>query len=141
MFKQVQGSWSVLCIVAIVALRALPAAAQSASTTVPISVPAVQQAEGTTSLVVSSGAPLQQGALAVKSNISWMLVAHSSNPNLVVAWRVAGASTWQQIGAATPVLTGLKGVRQVEYEVQLESPTKFGLQTTVTLSVEQADAH
>lgn len=142
MFGQVRGPWGAMCAVAVVALSALPAAAQSASTTVTISVPPVQKVEGTASLVVSASTPLLQGRLIIKSNTSWVMVAHSSSPDAVVAWKLAGSSIWQQLGAATPVLTGLKGVRQVEFEVRLDNRTaRPGAPVTVTFSVEQVVAH
>ncbi len=141
MFSRVRGSWSVLCIVVTVALSALPAAAQTASSTVTIAVPSIQTVEGTTSLVVSAGASLQQGQLVVKSNIAWVLVAHVSDPNAGVAWRIAGSATWQRLGAATPVVQGLKGVHQVEYEVQPDGrAAQHGLPVAVTFSVEPVRA-
>ena len=141
MFSRVRVSWSVLFIVVTVALSALPAAAQAASTTVTIAVPSVQKMEGTTSLLVPARAPLQQGQLVIKSNIAWVLVAHLSDPNAVVAWRIAGRATWQRLGAATPILKGLKGVRQVEYEVQPDGRSaQHGRPVTVTFSVEPAGA-
>ena len=142
MFSRVRASWSVVFIVVTVALSALPVAAQPASTTVTISVPPVQQVEGPTSLVVSDGALLQQGRLVVKSNTAWVLVAHTSEPGAVVAWKITSGTIWQRLGAATPVLTGLKGVHQVEYEVQLDGHTaQPGLPITVTFSVEPTAAH
>ena len=141
MFSPVRASWSVLFIMVTVALSALPAAAQTASSTVTIAVPSIQKVEGTTSLVVPAGAPLQQAQLVVKSNIAWVLVAHVSDPNAVIAWRIAGSATWQRLGAATPVLRGLKGVHQVEYEVQPDGGSaKQGLPVAVTFSVEPVGA-
>src|SRR2546428_14045356 len=55
MFSRVRVSWSVLSIVATVALSALPAAAQTASSTVTIAVPSIKKVEGTTTPVVSAG--------------------------------------------------------------------------------------
>src|SRR3989454_8523289 len=118
MFSPVRASWSVLFIMVTVALSALPAAAQTASSTVTIAVPSIQKVEGTTSLVVPAGAPLQQGQLVVKSNIAWVLGAHVSDPKAVLAWGIARRATWQRLGAATPVLRGLKGVQQVEDQGQ-----------------------
>src|SRR5881396_1697887 len=127
MFSRVRASWSVVFIVVTVALNALPVAARSANTTVTISVSPVQQVEGSTSLIVSAGGPLQQGRLVVKSN---------------TAWEITSGTIWQRLGAATPVLTGLKGVHQVEYEVQLDGHTaQPGLPITVTFSVEPTAAH
>jgi hypothetical protein len=141
MFSRVRASWSVLLIVVTVALSALPAAAQTASSTVTVAVPSVQKVEGTASLVFPAGAPRQQSQLVVKSNIAWVLVAHVSDPNAVVAWRIAGSATWQQLGAATPVLRGLKGVHQVEYEVQMDvRSAQQGPPVAVTFSVEPASA-
>src|SRR3989442_12926417 len=57
MFSRVRASWSVLFIVVTVALSALPAAAQTASSTGTIAVPSIQKVEGTTSLVVVAGGP------------------------------------------------------------------------------------
>ncbi|TMJ08795.1 MAG: hypothetical protein E6G99_03840 [Bacillati bacterium ANGP1] len=142
MFSRVRASWSVVFIVVTVALNALPVAARSANTTVTISVSPVQQVEGSTSLIVSAGGPLQQGRLVVKSNTAWVLVAHTSEPGAVVAWKITSGTIWQRLGAATPVLTGLKGVHQVEYEVQLDGHTaQPGLPITVTFSVEPTAAH
>src|SRR5206468_10898203 len=82
------------------------------------------------------------GRLVVKSNTAWVLVAHTSEPGAVVAWKITGGSIWQRLGAATPVLKGLKGVHQVEYEVQLDGRTaQPGLPITITFSVEPATAH
>src|SRR3989442_10509522 len=86
MFSRVRAPWSVLLIVITVALSALPAAAQTASSTVTIAVPSVQKVEGTASLVFPAGAPLQRSQLVVKSNIAWVLVSHVSDPNAAVAW-------------------------------------------------------
>src|SRR5438876_5012525 len=93
MFSRVRASWSVVFIVVTVALNALPVAARSANTTVTISVSPVQQVEGSTSLIVSAGGPLQQGRLVVKSNTAWVLVAHTSEPGAVVAWKIDRKST------------------------------------------------
>ncbi len=142
MSSQARFSWCVLFVVVAVALNALPAAALAASSTVTIAVPSIQQVEGTTSLVVPANALLQPGQLLVKSNTPWVLVAHASGAVAGVTWRIAGGTTWQQVGAATPVLRGLKGVHQVKYEVQLDArAARDGQPATVTFTVEQADAH
>lgn len=130
---------SVLLVTA--ALSVLPAAAQAASSIVSISVPLTQIVEGTTSLVVSSGVPVQRGRLTIKSNVSWILKAQTTGATAEVAWRVAGDTTWQPLGAGTPVLRGEKGVHEVEYEVR-RSPgaQQPGQPVTVTFSVEPATA-
>lgn len=141
MSGRVRFSWSILCMVAAVALSALPAAAQSSSSKVTIAVSPVQQVEGTTSLVVAANAPIQQARLVVKSNTPWVLVAHTSGTGAVVSVKIAGSSSRQRLGAATPVLTGLKGVHQLEFEVQLDGRVaQQALPLTVTFSVEQAAA-
>lgn len=139
MFKHVRVPWSMLCMVAMVAVSALPAAAQSASTMVTIGVLPVQQVEGATSLVIPAGASSQQGQLIVKSNTPWVLIAHASSAGAVVAWKTVGGSVWQRLTATTPVLNGLKGVHQVEYEVRVDGAVQ-GQPVTVTFSIEPATA-
>lgn len=130
---------SVLLVAA--ALSALPAVVQAASSTVSITVPPTQLIEGTTSLVVSAGVPVQRGRLTVKSNISWILMAQATGSTADVAWRGAGDSTWQPLGASTPVLGGAKGVHEVEYEVrQTPGARQSGQPVTVTFSIEPATA-
>ncbi len=125
-------------LLAAAALSALPAAAQAAGSTVSITVPASQIIEGTTSLVVSAGVPVQRGHLTIKSNISWVLVAQATG-TAQVAWRGAGDPTWQPLNASTPVLQGVKGVHEVEYEVrQVPGAQQSDQPVTVTFSVEPA---
>src|SRR5207247_8670761 len=92
MFSRVRASWSVVFIVVTVALNALPVAARSANTTVTISVSPVQQVEGSTSLIVSAGRPLQQGRLVAKSSTVWVLVADTSDPGAEGAWKITSGS-------------------------------------------------
>lgn len=137
MAGKLQMLWCV--VLAAVAVSALPAAAMAESSTVSIAVLPTQRVEGATSLVVSADAPLQRGRLVVKSNTSWVLVARTSAASAMVAWKVSGEPTWQQLGAATPVLSGGKGIREVEYEVRIDPSTQRPAQpVTVTFSVEQA---
>lgn len=121
------------------ALSALPAAAQAAGSTVSITVPATQVIEGTTSMVVSTGVPIQRGRLTVKSNVSWVLLAQATGTTAQVAWRGAGDSVWQPLDASTPVLQGAKGVHDVEYEIrQIPGAQQPGSPVTVTFSVAPA---
>ncbi len=123
------------------ALSALPAAAQAASSTISITVPPTQLIEGTTSLVVSAGVPVQRGRLTIKSNIPWVLVARATGAMAMVDWRDAHNSTWRQLGANTPVLQGAKGVHEVEYEARISlQVVYFGQPVIVTFSVEPAPA-
>src|SRR2546425_1814130 len=102
MFSRVRASWSVLFIVVTVALSALPAAAQTASSTVTIAVPSIQKVEGTTSLVVVAGGPPPHGPLVGQSNNPPGLGAHASPPHAGVGWGVGGSATPQRAGAAAP---------------------------------------
>jgi len=142
MFSKVGVVWTGLVLGVTVALSALPAGAQSSSSIVTITVPPVQRLEGAASLTVSPDVPRQHGQLVVKSNTSWILVAHVSGVADDVSWRIVGQMTWQQLGAATPVLQGLKGVHSVQYEVKMD-PRKQpnGLPVLVTFSVEPLGAH
>ncbi len=137
MSGKLQVFWSM--VLTAVALTALPVAAQAQSSTVTVTVLPTQRVEGATSLVVPAGALLQRGRLVVKSNISWVLVAHSTGAPATVAWKASGETTWQDLGAATPVLRGVKGVHEVEYEVRLDPRAPRSAQPiTVTFSVEAA---
>ncbi len=131
---------SVLLVAA--ALSALPAAVQAASSTVSITVPPTQSIEGTTSLVVSSGVPVQRGRLTIKSNVSWILNAQATGATAGVAWRGAGDSTWGPLGASTLVRQGPKGVHDVDFEVRLDPRARqFGQPVIVTFSVDPAPLH
>ena len=137
MSGKLQVFWSV--VLAAVALTALPVAAQAQSSTVTITVLPTQLVEGATSLTVPAGAPPQRGRLVVKSNISWVLVAHSTGAPATVAWKASGKSDWQDLSAATPVLQGGKGVQVVEYMVRLDPRAPRSTQSiTVTFTVEAA---
>jgi len=140
MFSRARFVWTVLVVGVAVALSAQPAAAQSSVVT--ITVPPIQRLEGATSLTVSATVPRQLDRLVVKSNTPWVLVAHVSGVADDVSWRIVGQMTWQQLGAATPVLQGLKGVHPVQYEVKMD-PRKQpnGLPVLVTFSVEPLGAH
>jgi len=140
MFSKARFVWTVLVVGVAVALGAQPAAAQSS--VVSITVPPIQRLEGATSLTVSATVPRQLDRLVVKSNTPWVLVAHVSGVADDVSWRIVGQMTWQQLGAATPVLQGLKGVHPVQYEVKMD-PRKQpnGLPVLVTFSVEPLGAH
>jgi hypothetical protein len=143
MFSRVQSGWIALVLAGAVALSApLAAAAQGAKSTVTITVPVVQRLDGTTALMVSSNISQQRDQLVVKSNIPWVLVAHASGAVGTVTWRIVGQTTWQQVGAATPVLEGLKGIRPVHYEVQLDpGAQQNGSRILLTFSVEPVGAH
>jgi hypothetical protein len=142
MFSKVGVVWTGLVLGIVVALSALPAAAQSSSSLISVTVPPVQRLEGATSLTVSADIPSRQHQLVVKSNTSWTLVAHVSGHVDGVAWRIAGQTTWQRLGKATPILQGLKGVHPVNYEVKMDPGTqRDGLPARVTFSVEQVEAH
>jgi hypothetical protein len=142
MFSKVGVVWTGLVLGIVVALSALPAAAQSLSSLISVTVPPVQRLEGATSLTVSADIPSRQHQLVVKSNTSWTLVAHVLGHVDGVAWRIAGQTTWQRLGNATPILQGLKGVHPVNYEVKRDPGTqRDGLPARVTFSVEQVEAH
>ncbi len=135
MAGRLQVIWCVVLVA--VAVSALPAAALAESSTVSIAVRPTQRVEGATSLVVSADAPLQRGRLIVKSNTSWVLVARTSGTSATVAWRTSGETGWQQLGAATPVLSGGKGIREVEYEIRIDPHAqRSGQPVMVTFSVE-----
>src|SRR5712692_8780719 len=137
MFSKVGVVWTGLVLGIVVALSALPAAAQSLSSLISVTVPPVQRLEGATSLTVSADIPSRQHQLVVKSNTSWTLVAHVLGHVDGVAWRIAGQTTWQRLGNATPILQGLKGVHPVNYEVKRDPGTqRDGLPARVTFSVE-----
>src|SRR3989442_4805945 len=87
MFSRVRVSWSVLFIVVTVALSALPAAAQTASSTVTIAVPSIQKVEGTTSLVVVAGVSPPQRQPVVNMNYHPVLVAGTSVSHPAMVWR------------------------------------------------------
>jgi hypothetical protein len=142
MFSRVGVVWTGLVLAVTVALSALPAGAQSSSSIVAITVPPVQRLEGAASLTVSADVPSQHGQLVVKSNTSWILVAHVSRDVEGVAWRAVGQTSWQRLGIATPILQGLKGVHPVQYEVKTDPRTQpSGLPALVTFSVEPIGAH
>jgi hypothetical protein len=142
MFSKVGVVWTGLVLGIIVAVSALPAAAQSSSSLITVTIPSVQRLEGATSLTVSADIPTRQDQLVVKSNTSWILVAHVSGHVDGVAWRIAGQTTWQRLGNATPILQGLKGVHPVNYEVKLDPQTqRDGFPALVTFSVERGGAH
>jgi len=134
-----QGLFGVLLVAA--ALSALPAAAQAAGSVVTIAVPATQRIEGTISLAVSAGAPIQRGRLTVMSNVSWVLVARTGGADAQAAWKRAGDATWRPLTASTPVLQGAKGVHEIEYEVrQIPGAQPSDRPVTVTFSVEPVAA-
>jgi hypothetical protein len=142
MFSKVGVVWTGLILGVTVALSALPAAAQGSSSLITVTIPSVQRLEGATSLAVSADIPSRQGQLVVKSNTSWILVAHVSGHGDRVAWRIVGQTTWQRLGSTTQILQGLKGVHPVNYEVKMDPRTqRDGLPTLVTFSVEQVEAH
>ncbi|HVH31378.1 MAG TPA: hypothetical protein VNA31_06905 [bacterium] len=142
MFSKVGVVWTGLVVGVMVALTVLPAAAQSSSSLITVTILPVQRLEGATSLAVSADIPSRQDQLVVKSNTPWILVAHVSGHVDGVAWRIVGQSTWQRLGDATPILQGLKGVHPVNYEVKMDPGTQgAGVPALVTFSVEQAGAH
>lgn len=142
MFSRVGVVWIGLVLGVTVALSAVPVAAQSSNSIITITVPPVQRLEGATSLTVSAVVPRQQNQLVVKSNTSWILVAHVSGDVDGVAWRIVGRTTWQRLGTSTPILQGLKGVHPVHYEVEMDPHTqREGLRVLVAFSVEPVEAH
>ncbi len=142
MFSRAGFAWTGLILGLTVALSALPAAAQGSTSIITLTISPVQRIEGATSRTVSADVPSGQDQLVVKSNTSWILVAHVSGQVDGVAWRMVGQTTWQRLGTATPVLQGLKGVHPVLYEVKMDPRAqRDGLPALVTFSIEQVGAH
>src|SRR3989454_9380286 len=102
MFSPVRASWSVLFIMVTVALSALPAAAQTASSTVTIAVPSIQKVEGTTSLVVVAGGPPPPGPPAGVRNNPPGVGAPPSPPPTAVAPRDGRSAGPRPARAAAP---------------------------------------
>lgn len=100
----------------LVLMAAGPAAAQTGSTLVTISVPPTQVLEGTTSSAVTSGSTAR-ARLVVKSNTGWTLVASVSDGLTGVSVR-AESGAWVQIDGTAAVLRGGRGVHVIEYQVR-----------------------
>ena len=103
------------------ALMPVAAAAQPASTSVGISVPAAQVLEGLSRVPLFPGT-VQRVVLIVKSNVPWILTGNASGPAGTAAWARMGSSRWERLTGSVTLARGEKGVHLIEVELRRTDP-------------------